>query len=247
MNTTTEEVLLRASLQDCREKYDKLSKEYLELAAALVAKELAADLSRVLETVKYLRGIAERGSGDRCPEDMTVESFVLGFVKNLEQHIRNQNEQLAAELEKAETRKLALDVAVSSSCVLAADLAAAQATIEQMREALQELYDVETKPAKATLQVVQGPEFHTFLDECEKRAGAARKAAHEALTLTANLDALHEARAEALERADRIFMQMSLDLRDTTLRLAYGAARDVLKNEAAAHRARKQATKEEGK
>lgn len=37
MNMKTEEILLRTSLQDCREKYDKLSKEYLELAAALAA------------------------------------------------------------------------------------------------------------------------------------------------------------------------------------------------------------------
>lgn len=46
MNTKTEEVLLRTSLQDCREKYDKLSKEYLELAAALVAKDEALDKYR---------------------------------------------------------------------------------------------------------------------------------------------------------------------------------------------------------
>lgn len=41
MNMKTEEILLRTSLQDCREKYDKLVLQYYELAAALVAKDEA--------------------------------------------------------------------------------------------------------------------------------------------------------------------------------------------------------------
>lgn len=46
--------------------------------------ELAADLLRAVETIKYLRGIAERGTGNECPPDMTVEKFVLDYVKRLE-------------------------------------------------------------------------------------------------------------------------------------------------------------------
>lgn len=102
-------------------------------------------------------------------------------------------------------------------------LAASHAVIEQMREAL-ELHG--THAPNCSMR-----KSHT--EDCD--CGLC-----EALALPANLDALHEARAEALDRADRIFMQMSLELRDATLRFAYGAARDVLKNEAAAHRARKE-------
>lgn len=47
----------------------------------------AKDILRLLDTIKYLRGIAERGAGNTCPEDMTVEQFVLTYVKGLEQRI----------------------------------------------------------------------------------------------------------------------------------------------------------------
>ena len=46
--------------------------------------ESATDLSRVLETVKYLSGIAERGEGRKIGESETVEQFVLGYVQKLE-------------------------------------------------------------------------------------------------------------------------------------------------------------------
>jgi len=46
--------------------------------------EYAKDILRLVETVKYLRGIAERGTGNECPPDETVEQFVLGYVKQLE-------------------------------------------------------------------------------------------------------------------------------------------------------------------
>lgn len=45
---------------------------------------LNADLLRLIETIKYLRGIAEKGEGRAAREDETVEQFVLGYVKKLE-------------------------------------------------------------------------------------------------------------------------------------------------------------------
>lgn len=63
--------------------------------AALVEDRVAAvpqpqvvdwpEVSRLLETVKYLIGIAERGAGRKMREDETTEQFVLGYVQSLEQ------------------------------------------------------------------------------------------------------------------------------------------------------------------
>lgn len=45
----------------------------------------AQEAMRLIDTVKYLRGIAERGEGRAMRDDETVEQFVLGYVKRLEQ------------------------------------------------------------------------------------------------------------------------------------------------------------------
>lgn len=45
----------------------------------------ADEAMRLIATVKYLRGIAERGEGRQMRDDETVEQFVLGYVKRLEQ------------------------------------------------------------------------------------------------------------------------------------------------------------------
>ena len=45
------------------------------------------DTLRLLETIKYLQGIAVRGSGTDMPNDQTVEQFVLGYVMSLEQQL----------------------------------------------------------------------------------------------------------------------------------------------------------------
>lgn len=44
----------------------------------------ANDMLRLIETVKYLIGIAERGEGRTIRDDETAEQFVLGYVKRLE-------------------------------------------------------------------------------------------------------------------------------------------------------------------
>lgn len=43
------------------------------------------EVDRLLKTVKYLIGIAERGAGRKMRNDETVEQFVLSYVRSLEQ------------------------------------------------------------------------------------------------------------------------------------------------------------------
>lgn len=45
----------------------------------------AATMLRLIKTIKYLVGIAERGEGRKIADDETPEQFVLGYVKRLEQ------------------------------------------------------------------------------------------------------------------------------------------------------------------
>jgi hypothetical protein len=49
-----------------------------------VAQEGWNETARLLKTVKYLAGIAERGTGRPMPDDVTVERFVLEYVQALE-------------------------------------------------------------------------------------------------------------------------------------------------------------------
>ena len=44
----------------------------------------ATDMSQVTKTLRYLIGIAERGTATTLPDGVTVESFVLDYVKWLE-------------------------------------------------------------------------------------------------------------------------------------------------------------------
>ena len=135
---------------------------------------------------------------------------VVRQLNKLEAENAQLGEDLAKERERAETRGLALDAAVSSSCVLGAELAAAQAVIEQMR---------------GVIGAWERADGNEELQEAEAKL-------IKAMNTKNSLDALHEARALECER----------------LAKAHGVG--VMKwllEEAAAHRARKQATKEEGK
>ncbi len=135
MNMKTEEILLRTSLQDCREKYDKLSGKYLELQA---------ENARLME-----------------------------------------------------------------------ELAAAQATIEQMREALTEVVDAdECQDADGWL--------------CFELSAEAYHRADAALALQCNQDALHEARALECEHISAHCHNKN-----------WGIMADMLTKRAAAHRAKK--------
>ena len=44
----------------------------------------ATDMSQVTKTLRYIIGIAERGTATTLPDGVTVESFVLDYVKGLE-------------------------------------------------------------------------------------------------------------------------------------------------------------------
>lgn len=54
------------------------------------------DMLRLIATVKYLRGIAERGAGRLCDDNELVEQFVLGYVKGLEEQVKVLREALEA-------------------------------------------------------------------------------------------------------------------------------------------------------
>ena len=43
-----------------------------------------AECERVMQTLRYLQGIAERGEGRPMRDDETLECFILGYVKKLE-------------------------------------------------------------------------------------------------------------------------------------------------------------------
>lgn len=137
---------------------------------------------------------------------------VVRQLNKLEAENARLREDLAKERERAETRGLALDAAVSSSCVLGAELAAAQAVIAQMREALTEVVDAdECQDADGWL--------------CFELSAEAYHRADAALSIQCNQDALHEALAKECER----------------LAKAHGVGvMKWLCEEAAAHRARKE-------
>jgi hypothetical protein len=64
--------------------------------------EDSENILRLIETIKYLQGIAVRGSGIDQSDDQTVEQFVLSYVKGLEQ-------QLAAALAACKQKDEALE------------------------------------------------------------------------------------------------------------------------------------------
>ena len=87
---------LQAELAECKRERDthlrswnRVVDENVRLREELAAlrqelDDYAKDVLRLIETIKYLSGIAERGTGNECPPDTTVEQFVLGYVKQLE-------------------------------------------------------------------------------------------------------------------------------------------------------------------
>jgi hypothetical protein len=84
---------------------------------------------RLIETIKYLVGIAERGEGRKQLDGETVETFVLGYVKRIEQQLG----ECKAKLEMAEA-VIAGDGALITG--LKDDLAECQAREKVLRDAL---------------------------------------------------------------------------------------------------------------
>lgn len=112
MNTTTKEVLLRTSLQDCREKYDKLSKEYLEL------------------TKKH------------CDQEGRMWSiYDEGYQEGCDKYLLTLN-QLRAELAAEREKRAADNAQYSADEIeWNKQLAAAQATIAEMRGKVSQCLD----------------------------------------------------------------------------------------------------------
>ena len=78
----------------------QLQDENNELRTQLAAaqeeiKASSKDSLRLLESVKYLRGIAEHGEERQQREDETVEQFVLGYVKKLEDQLAKAEQRIA--------------------------------------------------------------------------------------------------------------------------------------------------------
>lgn len=88
---------------------------------------------------------------------------------------------------------------------------------------------------------------NAMVEQLRAELAAAQATIEQMREAQCNQDALHEALAVAIENVGKIYAQKAQAVADTTLRHAYYAGRDVFEAEAAAHRARKQATKEEGK
>lgn len=57
-----------------------------EIAGVVEAaqKPILEDVASLCETIRYMVGIAERGTGSKCPDDMRPEVFLLNYVKQLE-------------------------------------------------------------------------------------------------------------------------------------------------------------------
>lgn len=128
------EEIYKAIRRECDEKLARFSTRYIEDARTIEAlrqqvakaETRSADLEmqfksdmettlRLLGTIKYLIGIAERGEGREIRGDETAEKFVLGYVKKIEaenavlrEEIRELN-QMGFTHENAAAQKAALE------------------------------------------------------------------------------------------------------------------------------------------
>jgi hypothetical protein len=76
-------------MTDIVEREVKSNRAWREECESLRQQLAESDKStlRLLETIKYLAGIAERGEGRKQLDGETVERFVLGYVKRIEQQL----------------------------------------------------------------------------------------------------------------------------------------------------------------
>lgn len=79
--------------------YENLAAEYGLSAFSDVADAIAAarlqgaeeankTIVRLIDTIKYMVGIAEKGTGTKCLDDETPERFLLAYVKHLESEVQ---------------------------------------------------------------------------------------------------------------------------------------------------------------
>lgn len=61
-------------------------------------KDFLEEIIVLCETIGYMVGIAERGTGSKCPDDMRPEVFLLNYVRCLEAHQVGEEMMRAIEL-----------------------------------------------------------------------------------------------------------------------------------------------------
>lgn len=65
----------------------KMMKEELANCDEFDTNKLDAPTLRLIQTIRYLIGIAERGEGRKVRDDETAEEIVLGYVKRIEREL----------------------------------------------------------------------------------------------------------------------------------------------------------------
>ena len=90
LRKAAEDVLEAWSWDDSEPRNKMLRERIQALRQALAQPEQepvwsAEECDRVVKTLRYIQGIAERGEGRAMRDDETLEQFVLGYVKKLEQ------------------------------------------------------------------------------------------------------------------------------------------------------------------
>jgi len=98
-------VAIEACLEIARKEPNKYAIESAirALSSAQSEPDLINQLQRLLQTIRYIAGIAERGEGRLQRDDETVEQFILGYVKKLEACVQS------SEQDKADALRMALE------------------------------------------------------------------------------------------------------------------------------------------
>lgn len=86
-----------------------LAAKVKELEAEVV--EYGEGILSLTSTVNYLVGIAEKGKGHGMPDGVSVEHFVLGYVKSLESRISELTEQVKVAKDALGSAKYVIEMA----------------------------------------------------------------------------------------------------------------------------------------
>jgi len=81
--TIVEPICGVCELEENRNRITQLEAQLAEKDRQLVNEQMAQDVLKATETLRYILGIVERGSGVKIGEQ-TIERYVLDYVKHLE-------------------------------------------------------------------------------------------------------------------------------------------------------------------
>lgn len=79
---------LRKQLTECQKEIERLESAEVDLNPQTFL--------RLINTITYMKGIAERGRGYKCPDDVLPEKFLLDYVVELETFKKAEIERLEA-------------------------------------------------------------------------------------------------------------------------------------------------------